>query len=301
VVWGLVWLSRLADEPRLLAAAGDLTGRLEAPRGREFDLDRGAAGAILGLLALAGATGAAAPLAAARRWGDALLAGQTVTGSAAAAWRNRASLAQTGFAHGAAGIARALAALATAGGGTRYLVAAAAAIGHERRLFDPARRNWPVLLAGGGKRGGRRWMVAWCRGAAGIALSRLYLPACLHDAALEAEREIALETTATAPPCSFDHLCCGNLGRSSVLLSAADRTGEGRWRTAAEGIADAFLERAAAGELTFGSENDGPAAGPGFLRGCAGAGYQLLRLAHPELPDVLALELPGERRSAEAG
>lgn len=296
-VWGLVWLSRLTAEPRLLGQAEALARHLDEPYGREFDLDRGAAGAILGLLCLAGATGAAVPVKAALRWGEVLLAGQTVSGSAGAGWRNPAGLVQTGWTHGTAGVARSLAALAEATGEPRFLVATAAAIGHERQLFDPVRRNWPVLLTDEtGRRRWRRWMVACCRGAPGVALARLYLPPALQDATLAAERELALDTTAEAPFSELDHLCCGNLGRSSVLLSAALRTRQERWREAAERLALASLDRAAAtGRLMLAEGYDNLCSRPGFLHGAAGAGYQFLRLAGTVLPDILALELPGEQ------
>jgi len=297
VLWGRVWLGRLTHEPRLLEGAESLARHLQEPYGRDSDLERGAAGAVLGLLCLAQATGGAAHVEAARRWGERLLADQRISGSAGAGWPNPRNLIQTGWMHGTAGVARALSALAEATGDPRFFVAAVAAIGHERQLFDPRRRNWPVLLIDEtGRRRWRRWMVACCRGAPGAALARLYLSPSLQDVTLEAEREVALETTADAPLSEIDHLCCGNFGRSSILLTAARRAGAERWREAAERLAAAALDRSApTGRLILAEGYDNLTRRPGFLRGTAGVGYQLLRLAGADLPDILALELPGER------
>ena len=178
------------------------------------------------------------------------------------------------------------------------MVAAAAAIGHERSLFNSERRNWPVLVADSQGRQKRQWMVAWCRGAPGIALSRMFLPAEIRDEVLLAEEALALDTTAAAPVTRLDHLCCGTLGRSSVLLTASERLADpGRGESALE-LAQGVIERAIENEgLSVSSEcYENRRIQPGFLQGLAGIGYQLLRLSgERDLPDVLALELPSEQ------
>ena len=301
VVYALTWLSRLLDDPSLVELARQGVRRISQRRIREdrvLDLEGGAAGCLLGLLALHQATGEESVLDLARACGDHLLAHQKVLASGGAAWCNSGGLALAGWAHGAAGIARALAALAKLDGGERYLVGAAAALGYERTLYDRERGNWPVLTGtAGGERGERLWRVAWCHGAPGVAISRLMLPARLHDRDLAAELDAALATTAAAPAATIDHLCCGSLGRSAVLLSAGRRLDRDDCRIAARTLTAAVLDRAAAdGHFTLSQDRLGNRGLPaGFLKGLAGIAYHLLRLSGASgLPDVLALELPNE-------
>jgi lantibiotic modifying enzyme len=254
----------------------------------------------MGFVALAEATSSEVHLERARDCGDQLLAAQRVVSSGGAAWPNRAGLAQPGWAHGAAGIARALAALGVAVGDARYQVAAAAAVGYERSLFNSERRNWPTLLvdAAGGRRRSS-WRIAYCRGAPGVALSRLLMPATMRDDMLSAESELALDTTAEGPRDGLDHLCCGIFGRSSVLLSAACLTGAEKRLEQARLLADESLNKApTAGGFRFSFDcYENRRLHPGLIDGVAGIAYQLLRLAGAtDLPDVLALELDVERR-----
>ena len=233
VAWTLAWLARQREAPELLTTATSIAQMITAERidsCEDFDVERGCAGAILGLLAVAAETDDRTLVARARRCGEHLLARQQPVGSTGAAWRNRRGLMQTGWMHGAAGVARALAALGQRCGDERFTVAAIAALAYERNLYDPARRNWPVFLVDRlGTRKRTEWMVSCCRGAPGVALARLYLPASLLDETIEAEREIALETTASTASGPFDHLCCGLFGAE---LGARVSGARDRWRDA---------------------------------------------------------------------
>ncbi len=301
-VYALTWLARLLDDSELLGLAREAARGIddEAIRqDRAYDLEGGSAGAILGLLALHETTGDEDALRRARACGDHLLARQELLASGGAAWRNAAGVALAGWAHGAAGIARALAALAEVDGTERYRVAAAAALGYERSLFDRERGNWPALMASGDDEPQRNWLVTWCHGAPGVALSRLMLPARFADATLAGELATALATTASRPPGDLDHLCCGTLGRAAVLLTAGQRLGEAKWTEAARRLTATVLDQATAeGRFRLRTDRLGRRElHPGFLKGLAGIGYHLLRVAGAELPDVLALELPSEARN----
>ncbi|HUP22346.1 MAG TPA: type 2 lanthipeptide synthetase LanM family protein [Thermoanaerobaculia bacterium] len=307
LAWSLVWLADLLQAPELLAQARTVADRIDDTRiaaDRGFDLERGVAGAAMGLLAVAEACGDASYRDTARRCGDHLLAHQVTTGSAGAGWPNAAGLAQTGLMHGASGIARALLALAHATSEERYAIAAVAAIGHERALYEPRLRNWPVLTVDtDGRHRGRSWRISCCRGAPGIALTRLLLPAALRDPAAEAETQAALDTTSVGAGGRLHTLCCGSFGRSSVLLTAAVRGGGERRLVEAARVVEEGLA-AAAGEGGFVLGLDAYAnrlVHPGLLHGISGIGYHLLRLTGDfDLPDVLALELPGEHASRGA-
>jgi lantibiotic modifying enzyme len=304
---GLLWaLVRLADDgrrPAALAVALALARRIDArwlADDSALDLESGAAGAVLGLLAVAEAARAAGgdedaaawALKLARAGGARLLEAQGADGGWAPGSGSGPGPALAGFAHGAAGISRALDALAAGVGDCRYRDAARRGIAFERALFDPERGNWPVLQADprlGELR--RTWMVAWCHGAPGIALGRA-LAAGLADERTRSELERAAATTAAAPAASDDHLCCGAAGRVAVLDALGRRSGRPDARAAAAAGARALAAGTAAGpRLPAGSA----AARRSLFRGTAGVAWALARVAGPARAlDALALELPHE-------
>jgi lantibiotic modifying enzyme len=233
-------------------------------------------------------------------------------------WPVAGGFGLAGFAHGAAGIARALAALAAASGEERFRAGAMAALAAERRLFDPARRNWALVWRAprAAREGRRLWQVAWCHGAPGAGLARAFVrssddrgggratPPAGWEPRFSAEMEAAAVTAASAPAAPLDHLCCGNLGRASCLAAMGDLAGRSDWRAEAERIAaSALAEAARRGAWGLGADGAGAPAGEwSFLRGLAGIGYQLLALSAPgALPCPLALESPGEMRRRSAG
>jgi lantibiotic modifying enzyme len=301
-IWTLVWLDKLAGDPEALARARRLAATLDDPRlaaDARLDVEGGAAGALLALLALHEASGDAAALERARAAGEHLLA-RAEPAPGGLAWRGEIGRPLAGFAHGAAGIARALGALARATGESRFAQAAAAALGFERGLYDERRGNWPVLLASGTLGEPRAtWMTAWCHGAAGIGLARLLLEETLAETRLGAELEAALATTARAGARGDDHLCCGGGGRAAILLAAGQRRDREDWRAAALGLGAELVERAAAaGDFRLPRATRPGSESPwGLMRGRAGLAWLAAGLAGLDLPDVLALELPSEAAS----
>ena len=157
-----------------------------------------------------------------------------------------------------------------------------------------------MLTVDSASRRGQVFMSSVCRGAPGAALSRMFLPVQLLDPQLLREQQVALDTTATTGLSTLDHLCCGAMGRSSVLYSAAQR-GHGAKRAAeAMLLAGQVIQRAAGrGRFTCSSERyEDRRSRSGFSYGWSGIGYQLLRLlGREDLPDPLALELPSEVES----
>src|SRR5262249_30760901 len=142
LVYGLVRVAGLLDEPALLSDASRIarlvdTEQIAADRGH--DVLSGAAGAILGLLALYRASNDEAALAAARACGEHLLRSRIVDGSGNKGWRTLpgATGMLAGFSHGAAGIALALLRLYRATGNDAFRSAAIDALAYERRMFRP--------------------------------------------------------------------------------------------------------------------------------------------------------------------
>lgn len=255
-----------------------------------LDVAGGAAGAILALLALHQEIRESWTLDRAAACGRRLVSTQLETGPRSAGWPAPDGCVRAGFAHGAAGIAYALARLFVLTRDPDLLEAARRAHRHERGLFSSAGRNWPLLRA----HGGTAVLTAWCHGAPGVGLARALSLDALEDDEVLGEIRVAMETTAQARPVRFDHLCCGNLGRSDALLTVGRRLDDAALIASAESTAAHVAERARAqgrlGVRTVGFENG--VFRPGFFQGLSGIGYQLLRTAAPSrLPSVLGFEV----------
>ncbi|MFM7547815.1 MAG: type 2 lanthipeptide synthetase LanM [Cyanobacteriota bacterium] len=216
------------------------------------------------------------------------------TGGAA----SQAKPALTGFSHGAAGMASALARLAQTSGEARFAEGAHQAVGYERSVFDHAQGNWPDFRSSSEP---NEFMLSWCHGAPGILLSRAVLTqagvADEHSAAEQQSAQVstlaALETFLKRPGDDAAHLCCGVLGLTSVLRVDAHARGQ-----AVEGpvaaAENAVIRRAQArGGYSFFAVDTGSLHLPGLYTGKAGVALALLEAADglQWLPAVLTAGL----------
>jgi lantibiotic modifying enzyme len=210
-------------------------------------------------------------------------------------WLNESAQEQplTGYAHGNAGIAWSLLDLAAVGGQQRFREVALAAMEYERGLFLSDKQNWPDLRSpeyGGPAKEKPSAMVAWCHGAPGIGLARLASLASIDDTAIRQEIKSALDTT-LAHGFGMNHsLCHGDLGNLDVLLVASQVLDQAFYRSEVARLTAMVLESV---------ERQGWSTGvplgietPGLLTGIAGIGYQLLRLAEPQLVPCVLLSAP---------
>jgi type 2 lantibiotic biosynthesis protein LanM len=293
LVYVLSHLSTLWDDSDLLREAELIAGRLRAliRYDRKFDITGGAAGGIMGCLALYRVAPRGSVLAAAVECGEHLLShAQSTRG--AVAWPSYfpAEGPLTGLAHGASGIGWALLELAAVSGDERFKEAALAAFGYERSLFSAERRNWPDLRVANNS-DGRSFMVGWCHGAPGIALTRFQALKHISDPEIGSEGVAGLETTIGEGFRGDHSLCHGSLGNIDLLLQAYGLVGTHPWKSHISRISAAILQSIA---------DDGWICGvplgietPGLMTGIAGIGYGLLRLAEPSnTPTVLALAPP---------
>ena len=288
VIYALVRTSAFidGDGPALIEDAARLAAWLTPELiadDEKLDVLSGSAGALLGLLALHSATGEDTVLQAAVDCGDHLLRHRVET-NGHRVWQTVAERPLTGFSHGAAGIAYALARLYGATGERSYLEAAVEGIEYERSVFSEEHGGWPDLRAAGAADPGG-FPVKWCHGASGIALARLGCTRVAEIPGIDAEIAAGLDATRARYLQDADFLCCGNLGRVETFLVAGDH--ESR-RLAGTGTASVVARAARNGGYRLfaaaGSYN------PGFFHGTAGIGYQLLRVADPRLPSVLLWE-----------
>ncbi|HEX8700485.1 MAG TPA: type 2 lanthipeptide synthetase LanM [Myxococcaceae bacterium] len=192
-----------------------------------------------------------------------------------------------GAAHGAAGLAWALAELHAVTGDERLLHRLGSLCAYERQLYDPAEGNWPDLRPG--RQSPRGGVMAWCHGAPGIGLARLLLLDAL-PALAEARADVDLAVAATLARGELGNasLCHGSLGNAELLVAASAHGRPELLLTARSWARRALERRRHSGGWSTGVPFRTPE--PSLLLGLAGIGYQLLRLAAPErVPSLLGL------------
>lgn len=256
------------------------------------DVLTGTAGLIGPLLCLAktepGAARSSHTLALAATAGETLLATQQPDGG----WPfPGATRALTGFSHGAAGVAAALAALHRDSPEPALRSSLERALAFERSTFVTEARNWPDFLQSPTP---SCFRTSWCHGAPGIALARLIIleNGMANDDCRE-ELDIALQTTLGGQS-SLDHLCCGAFGRAAILALASRQPARANLLADAFSIAGERLHRAHASTGSYhclvGDENR--VLVPGLFTGIAGVALSLLSFSTGCL-ETLAAALSG--------
>ncbi len=204
----------------------------------------------------------------------------------------------TGFSHGTAGIGCALLELFHATGDLKYKKAGEAAFSYENHWYDSEMQNWPDLREEPSEpRPNPRafpFATSWCHGAPGIALSRVRAYEVLNDAKYRAEAVAGLATTRRAVDSELQFanagfcLCHGLAGNAEVLLYGHKVLG-----AAAEGAQESALAVADTGIARYlEHENEWPCGvgggeNPSLMVGMAGIGHFYLRLAAPQVPEVV--------------
>lgn len=290
-----------------LEAAAQIVAGTPCPMGRgEFDIISGRAGSIYGLLWLSSKLGEAHFSEEALRvaWELAEAAERSGASGSEASWaaesRTVAAGNLTGFSHGASGAACALLEVAAVTGQAKLAKVAEQAFSYERSLFDTRVRNWPDLRAlPGAVRGSpaaRSYPVAWCHGAAGIALARLRAHELTGLPVLKHEAEVALETTFVHTKAALRagvgsySLCHGLVGNAEILEKGYRILGSSsaKWHDLALEVASSGIER-------FGRPGQAWPCGtyegetPSLMLGLAGAGMFYLRMHEPTIGSALLL------------
>jgi type 2 lantibiotic biosynthesis protein LanM len=245
VVYGLALASSFLNDASLLEAsmtvASHLSGRIE--QDRHLDVLSGAAGAILALLALHEARRDPVLLEWAHACGAHLIARQTTVGDGSA-WVGTHGHRVVGFAHGAAGIAFALHRLFERTGEPAVGQAALRGYRYERRRYLAGEGNWSVAdVPDDHVTGASPSMMAWCNGGPGVALANAAALDRLGDGAA-GEIDAALSAAARWIPSRPDHICCGTLGRSDILLTVGRQADRPEAVTAAHALAGRVTARA---------------------------------------------------------
>ena len=246
-----------------------------------LDVLGGAAGGILGLLALSAARPNGDALHRAVQCGDHLLEKRSLAVDGHRLWPGSSDTGLLpGFAHGSAGIAYALLRLSETTGESRFGEAASEAIDYAAADSEAARNKRNVHSRGGSK--GDWTITGWCRGAAGIGMGRLGGLPVLDTVRVRKDISMALEITQAARLGNVDQLCCGNLGPVDFLVEASHRLGRPDLLREAVQRATQIVRRAKnVGGYRFFALVPGWTDSLSFFQGIAGVGYELLRLAEP--------------------
>ena len=134
----------------------------------------------------------------------------------------------------------------------------------------------------------------WCNGVPGMGIGRLASLPYLDDTEIRADMESAITSTAQLSFGMNHSLCHGDLGNLELLLQASLQLDRPDLHQQTYQLATAILDSI---------QNHGASCGvplavetPGLMTGLAGIGYQLLRIAMPEVvPSILTLEPPRTR------
>jgi lantibiotic modifying enzyme len=181
----------------------------------------------------------------------------------------------SGFGHGQAGIAAALA-IAAEAFGLDATDAVRDALAWEVHVYDEKLGTWPDLRTAPVS---TTYMHGICSGAPGIGIASL-LAIRLEDASVRELASTLLEladsaSLALAPP-SRDTLCCGGLAVAEYMLSRNLREETGRL------IAGTVGRRRTLGGYVFVRDGMRMVSEPDLFNGLSGVGYTLLRYADPK-------------------
>lgn len=295
LVYGLAVLAGFLDESRLLDLARSYARLITDARiadDKDFDLFSGAAGAIVGLLALYRHDSSPAIGDRIRACSAHLLQNRTSTRFGGMAWRGRRwKVPQAGLMHGASGVALALARAGHALDAPEPREAAEQGLAYERALFELC-GGWPDLRDTADREGIAEapHRSDYANGAAGIGMARLEL---VRNAGPTAELTTDIERTVRAvranPGAMTDELFSGNAGRIVFLARAGYFLNDDTLRSDANiQIARLLAIADDHGRFRWRAGKDGD--NPGLFNGAAGVGLALLQSACPEdIPDLLAL------------
>lgn len=292
MIYGLVRMSQFLEMEELWDTAlllGTGITRTAASRDTKYEVFWGAAGAALGLLALADC-GVEPALAMAVVCADHLVASRAVDESTGCrAWAPRGDgRCMTGFAHGSSGIAYALLQIHARAADRRYYDSAIEAFAFERQCYRSTTGEWLDHVGQVGK-----VMSSWCHGSVGVGFARLAAVPVVerNDEALVATDLLNVITALARNHSEDQHmLCCGNFGRVDFLYEAAKVLGNPTLETLALQKAAHALDQVFRKEWKTAAYVDaGAHVQPGLWQGLPGIGYELLRLTDRSYPSVLTL------------
>ena len=285
IIYGLTVAGELLDDGTLLDRAAE-TVENTCPelteRDEMYDVIGGAAGTVLGLLALYDRRQNERFVSLATTYGDHLLENRFKSEHGFRVWRTLSDRPPlNGFGHGVSGIAYALCRLYSVTNNSKYREAALEALEYEAASFSEEETNWPDFRGDS-----QTYPNDWCYGRSGIGLSRLGMSKYVKSDIIEQ----GIERARNGLPCqgfdSIDDVCSGAAGQAEFLLELDRRLGQ------CSGEANAILGGMIARKQRTGSYRGVARTNritiPSFFHGISGIGYTMLRATDPRLlPCVL--------------
>jgi len=297
---GLVYLAShlaalWADEQYLDFARAQLDRlRANLPEDRQYDVVNGSAGVILALRSLYAVDRDSALVDLIVEAGEQLVR-SAVPKAHGVGWPVVDILPEpmAGMAHGAGGIALALATAGALSKVDKFRRYAELALEYEDSLFVAEHDNWLDLRSvtpEAPRHAPEHFMTAWCYGSPGIGIARLAMKALDGSGAHDERVRSALRNVVGCGFGSNQSLCHGDAGNLELLMLAGTCGFAADAVTQARELASAMVERVHAERFRSGQPLGVET--PGLLNGLAGYGYQLLRMYDPTVPSVLAIEPP---------
>lgn len=195
-----------------------------------------------------------------------------------------------GLAHGGAGISYALIKLYYSTNNKNYLIAALEAIEYENSLYDSKVNNWRDL---------RNFHeisidqepIAWCNGAMGIGLARLFTLDYYNDQNIRDDYKRALDKTIKDSFIEVNYcLCHGDIGNLELPLAIAIKEKDEKLKSVVYKKAMQIIKNKIDNGESWKCGIPGRYETENFMVGISGIGYQLLRLYDNNIPSILILE-----------
>ncbi|ERH12559.1 MAG: Lantibiotic modifying enzyme, partial [halophilic archaeon J07HB67] len=219
VAYGLGAVGSLLDEPAVVDDAVACTEYVTdefLATDDTYDVVGGLAGTTLGFAGLYDRRPDDAVLDAARRCGDALLDGrETYDGRQMWDLRVFSDRPLTGFAHGAGGVAFALARLGGLTGADRFHEPVGDLVAYEADAYSESAAGWPDF-----RKEYPFYPDQWCHGTAGVGLSRLGITDYDDSQQVRVGVRRAVDSYADPELALTDNLCCGTAGQAEFCLEA---------------------------------------------------------------------------------
>lgn len=208
-------------------------------------------------------------------------------------WKNEYQQTKpvAGLAHGNAGISYSLMKLYKYIKNEKFKNTAIEAIKYEDSLYDAIGNNW-IDLRNFEENSIRQDPIAWCNGAMGIGLGRLFILDYYDSDEIRSDYNNALNKTITDSFIEVNYsLCHGDLGNIELPLSAAIKFDDKELKRKVYKKAASMIQ-----EIKVKNNNYWKCGIPGryetesFMIGISGIGYELLRLYNNNIPNILMLD-----------
>jgi type 2 lantibiotic biosynthesis protein LanM len=281
--YGLLYVGRLWNDEELVEKAfsyiKNLDGNLQEEQATDFL--GGVAGVITVLLKMDEHKPSSSALSIAKKYGEELMVKLRQIYLS-----DRPLL--TGLSHGATGYAWPLICLGNKIGNKQYIEEGFKLLDYERSLYDEAEANWLDLRD---NTENKTSPVYWCHGGPGIALGRIMITEHIIDKKeLASDLSKALDITLKKGFGKNQSLCHGDFGNLDILLTASEKLNSKMIKSFANLKGSEILQVGKKKGWTLGIHNGEEM--HGLMLGSSGVGYGLLRLWNPNIPSILAFELP---------